>query len=129
MCQCQGDFVARALRLWQRTLFLPHASPISYEHLGTVNKFRNAFLGLVRRRPHKLAGLWGDGYSSHECTLECLDVPVDEEGRSLEGWEQLHVCNRSDDLPDGTILVKKHGEECWGLLPQLGASLDSNVQS
>ena len=68
--------------------------------LGTVNKFHNAFLGLVRRWPHKLAGLWRDGYSSHECTLECLDAPVDEEGRSLEGWEQLHVCSRSDDLPD-----------------------------
>ena len=80
--------------------------------LGTVNKFHNAFLGLVRRWPHKLAGLWRDGYSSHECPLECLDVPVDEEGRSLEGMEQLHVCNRSDDLPDGASLVKKHGEEC-----------------
>ena len=97
--------------MWQRTLFLPNASPISYEHLRTVNKFRNAFIGLVRRRPHNLAGLWRGGCSSHECTLECLDAPVDEEGRSLEGWELLHVCNRSDDLPDGAALVKKHGEE------------------
>ena len=46
--------------------------------LGTVNKFHNAFLGLVRRWPHKLTGLWRDGYSSYECILECLDAPVDE---------------------------------------------------
>ena len=73
------------------------------------------------------ARLWRDGCSSRECTLEWLDASVDEEGRSLEGWEQLHVCNGSDDLPHGAVLVKKHGDECWRLLPQLGASLDPKV--
>lgn len=74
-----GDFEIRALRLWQRTLCLHPAEPITGGDLRTVNEFRTALLELQRRRPHRLAGLWRDG-GGHEWTLECLTAPKAVEG-------------------------------------------------
>jgi len=99
-----GDFEVRALRLWQRTLWLPRSSPLTSADFRVVNAFRSSMLELQRRRPHRLAGEWQVYASAEVRQIECLDFAAQsasEDGDVLivsGGPQTLTLVGRSDGI-------------------------------
>lgn len=125
------EFELRAVRLWQRTLCLHRSDPITGADLRTVNSFRNAFLGLVERRPHRLAGVWHDQHTDEEWTLECLGAPAASTG-SENPPESLRVRSRPGpgaphERPGEAVLVGRQGEEQWRLLQASGSAAGADL--
>jgi len=79
-----GGCEVRALRIWERTLWLPLDRGLSSSDLRIVNEFRQAVCEMQKRLPHPAAGLWLGPWEDRRTHLHIECISKADQGMSSE---------------------------------------------
>eukprot|EP00971_Amphidinium_carterae_P336160 6472364-Amphidinium_carterae.1 len=88
-----GSCEVRALRLWDRTIWLPQHCGLTSSDFRIINQFRLAVSDMQKRLPHQLAGAWMGEWEGARVKVHIECVSKADEGRNEELEIRGDQCN------------------------------------